>query len=48
MMKFSNNSATQNNGKITSQTDVLSGEQITYTYNTLNRLADLLRFLAQS
>jgi RHS repeat-associated protein len=32
-------SATQNNGKITSQTDVLSGEQIAYTYDALNRLA---------
>ena len=32
-------SATQNNGKITSETDVLSGEQVTYTYDSLNRLA---------
>jgi RHS repeat-associated protein len=32
-------SATQNNGKITSETDVVSGEQITYTYDSLNRLA---------
>jgi RHS repeat-associated protein len=32
-------SATQNNGKITSQTDTVSGEQITYTYDALNRLA---------
>ncbi len=32
-------SATQNNGKITSQTDNLSGEQIVYTYDALNRLA---------
>ena len=32
-------SPTQNNGKITSQTDVLSGEQIVYTYDALNRLA---------
>lgn len=32
-------SATQNNGKITSQTDVISGEQIAYTYDALNRLA---------
>jgi len=28
-----------NNGKLASQTDVLSGEQITYTYNALNQLA---------
>ncbi len=34
-----NYSATQNNGKIASETDVLSGEQITYTYDSLNRLA---------
>jgi RHS repeat-associated protein len=34
-----NYSATVNNGKITSQTDVVSGEQITYTYDSLNRLA---------
>jgi len=32
-------SATQNNGKITSQSDVISGEQIAYTYDALNRLA---------
>ena len=32
-------SATQNNGKITSETDVLSGEQVVYTYDSLNRLA---------
>ena len=32
-------SATQNNGKITSQQDLLSGEQVTYTYDSLNRLA---------
>ncbi len=32
-------SATQNNGKIISQTDSVSGEQITYTYDALNRLA---------
>ncbi len=32
-------SATQNNGKITSETDVVSGEQISYTYDSLNRLA---------
>ena len=31
--------ATQNNGKITSQTDVVSGEQVVYTYDALNRLA---------
>ena len=34
-----NYSATQNNGKITSQSDVISGEQIAYTYDALNRLA---------
>jgi YD repeat-containing protein len=34
-----NYSATQNNGKITSQTDNLSGEQVVYTYDSLNRLA---------
>jgi RHS repeat-associated protein len=28
-----------NNGKITSQTDVISGEQVVYTYDALNRLA---------
>jgi RHS repeat-associated protein len=32
-------SATQNNGKITSQTDNISGEQVVYTYDALNRLA---------
>jgi RHS repeat-associated protein len=32
-------SATQNNGKITAETDVVSGEQITYAYDSLNRLA---------
>src|SRR4029079_17410059 len=32
-------STTQTNGNITSQTDVLSGEQIAYTYDALNRLA---------
>jgi len=32
-------SATQNNGKVTSQSDVISGEQIAYTYDALNRLA---------
>jgi RHS repeat-associated protein len=31
-------SATQNNGKITSATDI-SGEQVVYTYDSLNRLA---------
>jgi RHS repeat-associated protein len=32
-------SAAQNNGKIASQTDVISGEQVTYAYDALNRLA---------
>ncbi|MGD1098721.1 MAG: hypothetical protein ABSB35_42955 [Bryobacteraceae bacterium] len=32
-------SSTQNNGKITSQTDNISGEQVVYTYDALNRLA---------
>ena len=32
-------SGTQNNGKITGQTDNLSGEQVVYAYDTLNRLA---------
>jgi YD repeat-containing protein len=32
-------SPTQNNGKIISQTDNLSGEQLVYTYDALNRLA---------
>ncbi len=32
-------SATQNNGKITGQTDNISGEQVVYTYDALNRLA---------
>ena len=32
-------SASQNNGKITSQTDNISGEQVVYTYDALNRLA---------
>jgi RHS repeat-associated protein len=32
-------SSTQNNGKITSMTDNISGEQVVYTYDTLNRLA---------
>ena len=34
-----NYSSTQNNGKITSQTDNLSGEQVVYAYDALNRLA---------
>jgi YD repeat-containing protein len=34
-----NYSATQNNGKITSQYDAISGEHIVYTYDSLNRLA---------
>jgi YD repeat-containing protein len=29
----------QNNGKITSQTDNISGEQVVYAYDSLNRLA---------
>src|SRR5258708_29089430 len=33
-----NYSATQNNGKITSQVDNLSGEQVTYAYDSLHRL----------
>jgi YD repeat-containing protein len=32
-------SSTQNNSKIISQTDNLSGEQVVYTYDALNRLA---------
>ena len=32
-------SAAQNNGKITGQTDNISGEQVVYTYDALNRLA---------
>ena len=32
-------SSTQNNGKITSQTDAISGETVVYTYDALNRLA---------
>jgi RHS repeat-associated protein len=36
-MKY-NHSATQDNGRILSQTDVVSGETITYQYDTLNRL----------
>ena len=31
-------SATQNHGKITTQKDKLSGEDVQYTYRTLNRL----------
>lgn len=31
--------ATQNNGKIASQTDINTGEQVVYTYDALNRLA---------
>ncbi len=34
-----NYSSTQNNGKITSQTDNISGEQVVYAYDALNRLA---------
>jgi RHS repeat-associated protein len=34
-----NYSSTQNNGKITSQTDNVSGEQVVYAYDALNRLA---------
>ena len=34
-----NYSPTQNNGKIVSQQDTLSGEQVTYAYDSLNRLA---------
>ena len=34
-----NYSSTQNNGKIASQQDNVSGEQVTYTYDSLNRLA---------
>jgi RHS repeat-associated protein len=33
-----NYSSTQNNGKITSQVDNLTGEQVTYAYDSLNRL----------
>jgi RHS repeat-associated protein len=33
-----NYSPTQNNGKITSQLDSLTGEQVTYAYDSLNRL----------
>jgi len=33
-----NYSATQNNGKITSQVDNLTGEQVTYAYDSLERL----------
>jgi RHS repeat-associated protein len=31
--------ATQNNGKILTETDVISGETVTYAYDSLNRLA---------
>lgn len=34
-----NYSGTQNNGEITSESDALSGEQVAYTYDALNRLA---------
>lgn len=34
-----NYSSTQNNGKLTSQTDNISGEQVVYAYDALNRLA---------
>jgi RHS repeat-associated protein len=34
-----NYSSNQNNGKIMSQTDLISGEQVNYTYDALNRLA---------
>jgi RHS repeat-associated protein len=34
-----NYSATQNNGKITGQTDNVSGEQVVYAYDAINRLA---------
>jgi YD repeat-containing protein len=34
-----NYSSNQNNGKITSQYDYVSGETVAYTYDTLNRLA---------
>jgi YD repeat-containing protein len=32
-------SSKQNNGKITSQSDAISGETVQYTYDSLNRLA---------
>jgi YD repeat-containing protein len=32
-------SSTQNNGKITSENDPVSGETVSYTYDSLNRLA---------
>ena len=32
-------SSTMNNGKVTSQTDVISGDQVVCTYDALNRLA---------
>src|SRR5579871_4547031 len=31
--------STNNNGKISSQTDNISGEQVVYTYDAINRLA---------
>jgi YD repeat-containing protein len=34
-----NYSPTQNNGKIVSETDLVSGETVSYTYDALNRLA---------
>ncbi len=34
-----NYSSTQNNGKVASQTDHMSGEQVVYAYDALNRLA---------
>jgi RHS repeat-associated protein len=37
-----NYSSTQNNGKITSQTDNLSGEQVVYAYDALNRLSSAI------
>jgi YD repeat-containing protein len=33
-----NYSATQNNGRLTSMQDVISGETVAYTYDSLNRL----------
>ena len=37
-----NYSSTQNNGKATSQTDNVSGEQVVYAYDALNRLASAM------
>ena len=37
--KTYNYSGSQNNGKITSETDYVSGETVTYAYDSLNRLA---------